>query len=109
MFVDVPSCKVAYDRAIPQKRSIPADVGLTAWSEEHAKRMVDAARGGPLFGDALADKLARGQIGPGLPYALFTWTQPDLTGCKGRGIYNKSQIVDGALEFSCKLGTTTVS
>lgn len=109
MFVDVPSCQVSYDRAIPQKRSIPVDVGLTAWSEEHARRMVDAARSAPLFGEALADKLARGQLGAGLPYGMFVWTQPDLTGCKGRGIYNKAQIVDGAIEFTCTLGELTVS
>jgi hypothetical protein len=108
MFVDTPSCQVAYDRAIPQRRSISSDgTGLVALSAEHAAKMVDVANGQELLGNDLADQLARGRVAEGLAYSLFTLSQPDLTGCRGRGIYQKARFVEGAVEFECKLGAVT--
>lgn len=105
MFVDTPSCQVSYDRAIPQRRSISSDgTGLVALSAEHAAKMTDVANAEELLGPELADHLARGRVGAGLPYALFTLAQPDLTGCKARGFYQKAKFVEGAVEFECKLG-----
>jgi hypothetical protein len=105
MFVDTPSCQVSYDRAIPQRRAISSEgTGLVASSPEHAGLMVDVANAEELLGAELADQLARGRVGPGLPYSLFTLTQPDLTGCRGRGIFQKVRFVEGAVEFECKLG-----
>lgn len=108
MFVDTPSCQVAYDRAIPQHRSISSEgTGLVALSAEHAAKMVDVANGAELLGAELADNLARGRVAEGLPYSLFALSQPDLTGCRGRGVYQKARFVEGAVEFECKLGSAT--
>jgi hypothetical protein len=105
-FYDIPSCQVTYDRAVPQTRSIPADSGIAARSEAHAAQIVDAARSAALFGAELPAHLAHGEVGIGLPYNLYTWAQPELTGCKGRGVYAKLRLVDGGLEFECNaLGT----
>ena len=105
MFVDTPSCGVAYNRAIPQRRSISSDgTGLVATSAAHAAKMVDVANAEDLLGAATADHLARGRVAVGLPYSLFTMSQPDLTGCRGRGIYQKVRFVEGAVEFECTLG-----
>ncbi|MCA9495079.1 MAG: hypothetical protein KC621_34360 [Myxococcales bacterium] len=109
MFVDTPSCQVAYDRAIPQRRWIPAEnTGVAALTREHAQLMVEAARSQDLFGAEIASHLSRGRIGLGMPYAFVGWSQPDLTGCKGRGIYQKARIQEGAIEFECVIGTTTI-
>jgi hypothetical protein len=97
---------VAYDEPIPQTRSLPVSSGRAAWSEEHAQRMVDAARGGALLGETVAPRLARGEVAVGLPYGLYVWSQPELTGCKGRGVFSKLRIVDGGLEFDCAVQGT---
>jgi hypothetical protein len=106
LFIEVPACQVAYDEAIPQTRSLPVSSGKAAWSEEHAQRMVDAARGGALLGEPIAPHLVQGEVAAGLPYGLYVWSQPDLTGCKGRGVFSKLRIVDGALEFDCVVQET---
>ena len=107
-FFDTPSCTVSYDRAVPVTRSLPADVGVVALSEAHAERIVRAARSQALWGAEMADHLARGEIGVGLPYELYTWAAPDLTGCRGRGVFTKLTIVDGGLEFACVTGAHEV-
>lgn len=104
LFIETPSCIVTYDKAVLQTRSLPLASGRTAWSEEHAQRMVDAARGGALFGEQVASHLARGEVAMGLPYGLYLWSQPEHTGCKGRGVFSKLEIVDGGLEFDCVVG-----
>lgn len=104
LFVEVPACTVSYDRAILQVRSLQRSAGLAALSEEHAERMVDAARGGALLGELAARKLPRGEVAVGLPYGMYVWSQPELTGCKGRGIFSKLEIVDGGLQFECIVG-----
>ncbi len=109
MFVDVPSCQVAYDQAIPQTRSVPGDVGVTAVSREHGDKMVNTARSVPLLGPVAADKLARGDVALGMPYSLFAMSQPDVTGCRGRGVYTKSTIEDDGVGFSCTVGQWTYS
>jgi hypothetical protein len=100
-FYDTPSCRVAYDRAVPVTRSIPKAAGIVAQSEAHAELAVRAARSEALFGPEVAGHLARSEAGVGMPYALYTWAQPDLTGCRGRGVFTKLRIVDGGLEFEC--------
>jgi hypothetical protein len=97
---------VAYDKAVSQTRSLPLSSGRTAWSEEHAQRMVDAARGGALLGEQNAARLARGEVAVGLPYGLYVWSQPELAGCKGRGVFSRLRIVEGGLEFDCAVGKT---
>lgn len=101
LFIDTPACQVSYDKTVPQARSLAVDVGQVAESEAHAAQIVDAARAGPMVGDAIAAHLADGEVGPGLPYSLYAMAQPDLTGCRGRGVYTKLTFVDGALEFDC--------
>lgn len=103
MFVDVPSCPVSYDRAIHQTRSIPRSSGLPAWSVEHAEAATFAGRAGKLVGEDVAKHLVRGEVGAGLPYTWFAWTQPELPGCRGRGVFQKLARVDGGLEFSCAI------
>ena len=75
-FYDTPSCPVAYDRAVPVTRSIPAASGRVAESEAHAEQIVRAARASALFGSDLAAHLARGEVGAGLPYPLYVWASP---------------------------------
>jgi hypothetical protein len=103
MFVDTPSCEVAYDEAVLQTRSVPVSSGIPAWNVDQAARLVFAARAGKLLGDDVAAHLARGEVGDGLPYTWFALTQPDLTGCKGRGVFQKLAVVDGGLEFGCEI------
>jgi hypothetical protein len=106
LFIEVPACQVAYDEPIPQTRSLAVSSGRAAFSAEHAQRMVDAARGGALLGETVAPRLARGEVAVGLPYGLYVWSQPELTGCKGRGVFSKLRIVDGGLEFDCAVQGT---
>ncbi|MEQ1503940.1 MAG: CPBP family intramembrane glutamic endopeptidase [Myxococcota bacterium] len=44
-FVDTPSCRVRYDRAVPQTRWVPRSSGRVAASVEHADRILAAAVG----------------------------------------------------------------
>ncbi len=103
LYVDTPTCKVDYDRAIPQKRSIPAASGLSAVDRAHAEKIVRAKRLATLYGEDLADHLAAGEIAVGLPYTLVSYSLPVMTGCRGRGLYTKARIVDGSVTFTCPM------
>ncbi|MEZ4238082.1 MAG: hypothetical protein R3F59_18435 [Myxococcota bacterium] len=108
-FYDVPSCEVSYDRAVPVTRALPRGVGIGALSEAHAELIVQAARSEALFGPEIASHLAHGEVATGLPYPLYTWAQPDLQGCRGRGVFSKLEIVDGQLQFRCTAGGKTAT
>ena len=102
-FEEIPSCQVSYDRAIPQTRSIPSSVGLTALDRPHGEKMVQHLRAEKLWGAELAGHLGRGDVALGMSYTEFEAAWPDLRGCMGRAIYNRTDIVDGAFEFTCEL------
>jgi len=101
LYVDTPTCNVDFDRAIPQKRSIAAEIGLAAVDRPHAEKIVRAKRLATLYGDELADRLANGEIAVGLPYTLVGYSLPTLAGCQGRALYNKAIISDGSVVFTC--------
>lgn len=103
LMVDVPTCNVDYDQAIRQTRAVSSAAGLTAYDVEHAERMVEAKRMAAVYGEDLATHLSEGNVGIGIPYAMFAYTQPTLQGCKGRGLFSKADIVDDAIEFTCPL------
>ena len=102
-FEEIPSCQVSYDRAIPQTRSIPDSVGLMAVSREHGEKMVDHLRAEKLWGKDLAAHLGRSEVALGMSYTEFVAAWPELKGCLGRAVYNRSDVVDGAFEFVCEL------
>jgi hypothetical protein len=102
-FEEIPSCEVSYDRAIPQTRSIPADVGLSALDQPHGEKMVQHLRAEAFWGPELADHLGRSRVALGMSYPEFVAAWPDLRGCMGRAVYQRSDIVDGAFEFTCTL------
>ncbi|MEQ1505910.1 MAG: hypothetical protein ABMB14_26985, partial [Myxococcota bacterium] len=76
---------------------------------EHADRILAAAAADRWVGPEPSAHLVRGEAGAGLPYALFVLAAPDLTGCKGRGVFSKVRFVDGAAAFDCAIGGQTVS
>ena len=102
-FEEIPSCQVSYDRAIPQTRSIPSTVGLMALDQAHGEKMVDHLRGEKLWGAELAAHLGRGEVALGMSYTEFVAAWPDLKGCLGRAVYNRTDIAEGAFEFTCEL------
>ena len=102
LYVETPTCNVDFDRAIPQKRSVQADKGLTALDRAHAEKIVRSKRMSTLYGDDLAHHLAAGEIAVGLPYTLVSYSLPTMMGCQGRALYTKSQIVDGSIAVVCE-------
>jgi len=103
LYQETPTCKVDFERAIPQQRTIPVDAGLAALDRAHAEKMVHAKRSSTVFGDALATHLAAGEVAVGLPYGLVGYSLPALTGCQGRALYTKAEIVDGGITFTCEI------
>jgi hypothetical protein len=100
----LPSCQVSYDRAIPQTRAISSSVGLMAFDVAHAEKMARVLNAGALYGDERAKHLGRNEVAVGMSYTEFAEAWPDLKGCMGRGVYNKTDIIDGGMEFTCELG-----
>ena len=106
LYVEMPTCNVDFDRAIPQKRSIPVQAGLAALDRAHAEKIVRAKRLSSLYGDVLAGHLAAGEIAVGLPYSLVGYSLPVMTGCQGRALYTKAEIVNGGIVFTCPINGT---
>ena len=106
-FETTPSCQVAYDKAIPQTRVIASSVGLMANDTAHADKMVRVLQADALYGAELAGHLGRNEVAIGMPYTTFIEAWPEVKGCLGRGVYNKTDVVEGAFEFACELGAWT--
>ncbi|MFT4626679.1 MAG: hypothetical protein ACI8PZ_005357 [Myxococcota bacterium] len=106
MIVDTPTCGVVYSVPIPVRRAIPTDAGLVAHSYEHADGMVRAKAMGAVWGDDAAARVAKGEVANGLPFPLFLASQPDLTGCKGRGVFTRATFDDDTARFTCTMNGT---
>ncbi len=103
LFTDVPTCEVTYDQPIYQTRRLPVDQVVTAFSQEHADRMIAARASEPLLGTNLAQHLSRGDWAIGMPYAAFAYTRSDLTTCSGRGLLQRVVLAGGGMSFTCPL------
>lgn len=103
MFVDVPSCSVTYSEPSARRRAVSKAAGLAAFDEQHADGMVQAWRMRAVLGDELADRLAKGELAVGMPYALFVYALGGAEGCSARGLMNHSAFVDGGLQQTCRL------
>jgi hypothetical protein len=110
MIVDTPTCSITYEVPIPIRRAIPLDSGQVAHSYEHADGMRRARRMVAVWGAATADRVSRGEVTLTMPFPLFTASQPDLTGCKGRGVFTRSTFGDDDIaRFTCTMNDTVYS
>lgn len=103
-FEYTPSCKVAYDKPNWLQRSLPIGSVVPAKSAEHADRMIQAKGMQPIWGDELTERMIRGDLGIGMPYAIFRYALDDLKGCQGRSLLTGHMINGGELEWTCRMG-----
>jgi hypothetical protein len=101
-----PTCPVTYDKPNWLTRWLPLDKVFPVEDDLHATQVMNAAGLEPLWGEELTERMLRRDVGIGMPYGLFRFSQPDMSGCLGRAVLMRHVINGGELEFTCVIDDT---